>query len=1018
MSLDENVGEKNAQIDLDMSDNEGKNYVIEKTRKRKRYGSGLGNLGNTCFMNSTLQCLAHTPPLRDYFISGEYLQHLNKDNPLGTGGELASEFADLLNEMWGTKSEKSKQDLYGSSRNGYGSSYSMSSYNSSSPVVYPRNFKYALGKHAEQFVGYDQHDSQELATYLLDALHEDTNIITKKPYVEKPEQGEGESDDFAARKAWDLHLKREDSRILENCMGQIKSRVQCSNVSCGRVSTTFDPFMYLSVPIPGATDRSLVVTYVPLDPNERMKKIHVTLDKNSLISNVQLKIVEILKKQNSKKDENSGITVDEIVLADIWNNEIYSFYEPSFEIDRIRDSDNTYAFQVSSAAQIQEQEEPESDYDDEAETPWINSEDRERNRPKLDPENFTNLNHENKWDKMLAERYLTHPTTLYSLLNPKRSTDDDRATFLGKMQKFIFRCYDCADCLLKESIPETPLQDMKKEIHDSDFEAEMVEEDEDSNTSENHNAKELTSTLHDEESISLEEMCNTSSTFSNVVSAEDVALFEFCYQKFYQYSRHLIKEKRESLKNGLLVQVIFKRLPSTSSTNSPYSSSHSSVGVENSFCSPLVLRISRNLTVYGLRKLLSVRLSRALKANDIDCDFRKPGTVADATKLSENENIDVSDTRLQQQTDSFNNHDDGEEYSEEDNLPHNKTNETSDNPTAAFDILRRIPLTYDKKSNYSYSAKSHNSYRKLGSLIKSQEVKIGSSTNTIAMPDEDSESDYVGDLVGNQGTIHLHWPPLLFERCFDDTEWEEIEDLSSTDEDQKVDLDKKTSVIDCISKYCQMEQLEESEMWYCNKCKDHVQAWKQFHLYRTPPILIIHLKRFHFSATTHRRDKIDTYIDFPLKDLDLRSEVMKWNHGEEPIYDCYAVSNHYGGLGGGHYTAYAQNDDGEWSHFDDSRITSGVGENDVKSSAAYVLYYKRKDVKNMDSTSLNMVSGASSIQHIDQNVKEFSAIDDMDTEALSESSQASSSLVEQSPYNDLPIGETKTELQLNAFKPQ
>jgi hypothetical protein len=107
---------------------------------------------------------------------------------------------------------------------------------------------------------------------------------------------------------------------------------------------------------------------------------------------------------------------------------------------------------------------------------------------------------------------------------------------------------------------------------------------------------------------------------------------------------------------------------------------------------------------------------------------------------------------------------------------------------------------------------------------------------------------------------------------------------------------------------------------------------------------VIHLKRFHYSATTHRRDKIDTLIDFPLNDLDLREVVTQWKEGEEPIYDCYAVSNHFGGLGGGHYTAYARGDDGTWSNFDDSRVTTGVSESEVVSNAAYCLYYKRKDV--------------------------------------------------------------------------
>jgi ubiquitin carboxyl-terminal hydrolase 4/11/15 len=54
-------------------------------------------------------------------------------------------------------------------------------------------------------------------------------------------------------------------------------------------------------------------------------------------------------------------------------------------------------------------------------------------------------------------------------------------------------------------------------------------------------------------------------------------------------------------------------------------------------------------------------------------------------------------------------------------------------------------------------------------------------------------------------------------------------------------------------------------------------------------------------------------VDFPTEGLDLTSRVAMKEEGKSLIYDLIAVDNHYGGLGGGHYTAMARNFiDGEW----------------------------------------------------------------------------------------------------------
>jgi len=156
---------------------------------------GLVNLGNTCFMNSMLQCLSNTGPLTEYFLDEKYKPEINKSNPLGMGGRLAEAYASMLKAMWGGE-------------------YS---------VVCPSDVKENIGQHAPQFAGYQQQDSQELMNFLLDGLHEDLNRVKKKPYVEKVE-GNGRPDGEVAKEAWEGHLARNRSEVLDIFGGQLRSR--------------------------------------------------------------------------------------------------------------------------------------------------------------------------------------------------------------------------------------------------------------------------------------------------------------------------------------------------------------------------------------------------------------------------------------------------------------------------------------------------------------------------------------------------------------------------------------------------------------------------------------------------------------------------------------------------------------------------------------------------------------------------------------------------------------------------
>jgi ubiquitin carboxyl-terminal hydrolase 8 len=179
---------------------------------------GMHNLGNSCFLNSIIQCLNHIEPLTQYFLGGEFARELNTKNPLGSGGRVATAYATLLKEIWS-------------------GDYS---------ALAPRLLKQTVASFAPQFNNSFQHDSQEFCQFLMDGLHEDCNRVISKPYVEELE-GYGMKDRKAAIDTWQNHLLRHDSIIVDRCQGMHRSHLTCP--SCGRESIKFEVYSTISLPL-------------------------------------------------------------------------------------------------------------------------------------------------------------------------------------------------------------------------------------------------------------------------------------------------------------------------------------------------------------------------------------------------------------------------------------------------------------------------------------------------------------------------------------------------------------------------------------------------------------------------------------------------------------------------------------------------------------------------------------------------------------------------------------------------
>ncbi|CAI5664144.1 unnamed protein product [Oreochromis niloticus] len=143
---------------------------------------------------------------------------------------------------------------------------------------------------------------------------------------------------------------------------------------------------------------------------------------------------------------------------------------------------------------------------------------------------------------------------------------------------------------------------------------------------------------------------------------------------------------------------------------------------------------------------------------------------------------------------------------------------------------------------------------------------------------------------------------------------------------------------DCLHSFTDLEELDDTELYYCHKCKKRQKSTKKFWIQKLPKVLCLHLKRFHWTAFL--RNKVDTYVEFPLKGLDMRGYLLEPEKSlpGSCLYDLVAVVVHHGsGVGSGHYTAYGSHE-GRWYHFNDSTVTL-TNEDTVRKAKAYILFY-------------------------------------------------------------------------------
>ncbi|KAK6350459.1 CSN-associated deubiquitinating enzyme Ubp12, variant 2 [Orbilia javanica] len=821
--------------------------VVQRNVMTRRDGRaagavGFSNLGNTCYMNSALQCIKSVEELSRYFIENLHKKELNPRNPISSGGRIATMYAQLVGQVYSQ---------------------------TAGSTVAPREFKGAVGKHNTIFSGYGQQDSQEFVSYLLDILHEDLNRIHQKPVVEFPDStdemiGNPAAIAKLAEENWELYRKRNDSVIIDLFAGMYKSTVTCP--VCDKTSIKFDPWLSCQLPLPVENLWAKAITFVPAAKTEsnyeKLVTVHVEMEKFATI-----------KQLKDYVGTRVGVGIKKLVVSEVFRNKFYKHHEDNKTVsEAIMPNDQIYVFEVEETPTNfpPPKRKKQRTYggrltmsnmfmtswdDDESEDDFDKTETKELLVPV-----FNRLYRDNR--RMGADLFGL-PSFIVLSREDQKDPDAILKKLVTNLQKFTTSdIYSPELAPKKPSPPAAPTDTASSDSNTLDGEGEVVDM--------------PTATSKE------------SDTDTNTEDFVDVKMGD-----------------AESE-----VNVEMSGTPATSTTM-------------QSDISPELLTLWRTLfTTKIMPRKGYVVLPTAWNGIELNLETMKSRIV-----------------EVPEPTPKSNKYLNSPPASDEDGEGESRDDMESDEDVAE-------PAVLEKKSTFSTIAPS--SFYGNGNKTAAKKPVSRKAGKQPVIPDPVQPA-----LIRLGEGIVCDWNQEAFDAVFGGRSGDSFRGASHFDAqeefvDEELLKKRKTRearrrrgihIDDCFDEFGREETLNDDNQWYCPRCKEHRNAKKSMQIWRVPDIIALQFKRF--SSTRSFRDKIDAAIDFPIEGLDLTGRVLE-SDGKSLIYDLIAVDNHFGGLGGGHYTANARNwVDKKWYYFDDSSARQTPATS-INGSAAYLVFYRRR----------------------------------------------------------------------------
>ena len=866
------------------------NDYLQSDSTRGRVGSR--NLGNTCFMNSSIACLSNCTELTYYFLKGDYLKDINEENSLGMRGKLAKEWGNLMKQYWVEDTR----------------------------VGDPSDFKYIIGQKCERFRGYGQQDSNEFMSVFLDYLNEDLNATTKKEYVELKEKGEDETDEQSARRFWEINLKRNNSIVTDLFCGQFKSTITCPD--CGWINITFDPFDTINLPLltqikkhsGWGSENVEKFNFFYIPKNVTREPICLTIKD---ISNEEYisSVIDRIKKEKSFFYHDK---IDDLLMLDILRKEKYGYAEKTQIVRQfVYDDEFIYSFDFN----------------------------RENDKIIL-PVYFYSQNLEKENKSRYPRMVICHKDHTLNdikkkiyfylrkyILSPFLKDNEEKDELSSEIEKYMLdEKNELPDDKIYEKIEEEYNKVFKKYNTDEKEEKSDEDKNKDSDEEKNKDSDEEKNKDSDEDKNkdSDEEKNKNSDEDKNKNSDEDKNK-DSDEDKNKEEEEEKEKKDEEEEKKGDEEQKE-KNEGEEKDENDKDNKKEEEKNKEEDEHTEKIDEDKENKD----------KEQKKIDENNSNEEKVNPEEKKENEQIKNNEDNNAKEEGEKEKEKEPTNNEKNQEnnieektLSEDDILKKLIEQFKADIPFEIFIRRERDDNLYYGKTPFIDSKHFSRYSKKLKEFLKIENFDCPLSDIQTDISDYEvivqfnPDSKYI-----NKSAFNLdHYYSIEFDYKIKQEEEEEKKKENEEEED-----DGKMTLAKCLKKFCKEEQLAEGDEWYCSKCKKHVLAKKKMDLYYVPKILIICFKRF-VKESSYRWEKNEDEVEFPINNLDLKDFVIGPDK-DHSKYDLFAVSQHYGGTGGGHYTAVCKND-GKWFSYNDS-CCSETTESDCQSSAAYVLFYRRQ----------------------------------------------------------------------------